>query len=372
MEHEALKFEINGQEMTDLYPNLVSLEVELDEALAAMFRLRLALPQQHDGSWNYVDDTRLALWSRVTVRAGFGGSTDEVMQGYITHVKPQFDTDLAACALEIWGMDASVLLNREERRKDWPNKKDSDIAREIFLRYGLTAQVEDTGVVHDETVSTIIQCETDMRFLQRLALRNGYECFVDGGSGYFRSPEIDSAPQPVLAIRFGDDTNLNRIALEAEALSPVSVVVTQLGRSDKQVLDRTIDRGQRRAYGAADAAALLGPGMTPGIAFVGTNGTTGMPEMTALAQGLFDEGQWFVRGEGEIAANRYAHVLRARAPVTIKGVGENFSGVYYVSHVTHCFSSTGYTQRFRVKRNALRPTGTENFARAPGALAAAF
>jgi len=47
--------------------------------------------------------------------------------------------------------------------------------------------------------------------------------------------------------------------------------------------------------------------------------------------------------------------------VTIKGIGETYSGVYYVNHVTHVFSQEGYRQRFWVKRNALMPTGSETF-----------
>jgi hypothetical protein len=43
-------------------------------------------------------------------------------------------------------------------------------------------------------------------------------------------------------------------------------------------------------------------------------------------------------------------------------VGETYSGIYYVTHVTHSFTSSGYTQFFRAKRNALMPTGTEKFA----------
>ena len=39
--------------------------------------------------------------------------------------------------------------------------------------------------------------------------------------------------------------------------------------------------------------------------------------------------------------------------MTIKGVGETYSGIYYVTHVTHVFTADGYTQRFSVKRNAL-------------------
>jgi len=76
-----------------------------------------------------------------------------------------------------------------------------------------------------------------------------------------------------------------------------------------------------------------------------------------------------VTGEGEVAANQYGSILMPRGTVTIKGIGENHSGVYYVTHVTHRFTEDGYTQFFRVKRNALKPTGTEDFGTGGGLLA---
>src|SRR6266478_3186827 len=95
------------------------------------------------------------------------------------------------------------------------SRKDSDIAKEIFSKtYGLTPKVEDTELVHDEKVSTIIQRETDIQFLKRLALRNGYECYVDGDIGYFQPPQLSGKAQPVLSVQFGDDTNVNRFQLE--------------------------------------------------------------------------------------------------------------------------------------------------------------
>ena len=67
-------------------------------------------------------------------------------------------------------------------------------------------------------------------------------------------------------------------------------------------------------------------------------------------------------GEGEVAANEYGTSCTPRGTVTVKGVGETHSGVYYVTHVTHRFSADGYTQSFKVKRNALLPTGYGGFA----------
>src|SRR5262249_6400654 len=151
-----------------------------------------------DGTWTHVDDDRLTIWKQVEISAGLDDDAQPLLKGYITHVRPIFGAGLDDSHLEIWGMDASVLMDREDKLKDWPSKKDSDVASEIFDTYGLTPQVEDTGIVHDEQVSTIIQRETDIQFLKRLALRNGYECFVDGDTGYFRTPQLSATTQPVL------------------------------------------------------------------------------------------------------------------------------------------------------------------------------
>ncbi len=290
------------------------------------------------------------------------------MVGYITHVKPYFDPDPTQCHLEIWGMDGSVLMDREEKLKAWPNKKDSDIAAEIFRLYGFSPQVKDTQVIHDEAVSTIIQRETDMQFLKRLALRNGFECYVEGDTGYFGPPQVDTPPQPVLAVHFGNETSVERFSIDIDALTPAGVTMFQIDRLNKEVLEATVQGGEQKALGKTDALGLLATGMDPGQVFLGKNAATGNPEMTALCQGLYHQAAWFVTGEGEVVANKYGHVLRPRRTVTIKGLGETHSGEYYVTHVTHAFTREGYTQAFRVKRNGLYLTGSEVFSGSGGSL----
>ena len=221
-------------------------------------------------------------------------------------------------------------------------------------------------MIHDEEVSTIIQRETDIQFLKRLALRNGYECFVDGDTGYFRPPAVSDSPQPVLAVHFGDETNVNRLALEVNALTPANVAMFQVDRIDGKILDAAADSARHPAWGAKQLADYLQPGMPPGLVYIGQTVTTGNSEMTGLCQGLYDRGEWFVTGHGEVAANEYGSILKPRRTVTIKGIGETHSGVYYVTHVTHAFTSGGYTQAFRVKRNALAPTGAEDFSMGGG------
>ena len=363
---ETIKIEIDGQEIDDLYEDITSVEVELDAELPAMFRLRLPIGQDPDGTWTFLDDPRLRAWGAVRISAGLDGDLEPLISGRITHIRPSFDPDPTLCLLDIWGIDGSVLLDREDKLKDWPNKKDSDIAGEIFGEYGMSSVVDDTDVVHDDAVSTVIQRETDWQLLNRLARRNGFECFVEGNTGYFRRPRLDRQPQALLAVHFGDETNVNSFSLEVNALTPTQVAMAQVERGAREIVSVTVDSTDEKSLGADGPAVRAG--VKPSLVVLGQTTTTGLAEMTDLCRGLFDQQSWFVTGQGEIAANELGVVLKPRRTVTIKGIGETYSGVYLVSHVTHAFSSDGYLQSFEVQRNALMPDGSEQFSGDSGGL----
>jgi phage protein D len=354
MDYPYFGIKIENNDVDDVYKDIIRLEIEFDWEMAAMLRLRLALPQENDGSWRYLDDERLGVWNKIAIRAGFESSgLEEVFSGYITHAKPVFLDDPDGNQLEIWGMDATVLMDRIHVQKDWPNKKDSDIASAILGNYGLSAQVEDTSIVHDENVSTIMQNETDIRFLRRLAERNGYECYVHCETAYFGPPLVGDPPQGELVIHGGDKTNLNKLALEVNALSPSAIGLTQVDRLNKEISSVEIKQGQFACLGTTKSQDLLKPGIDPALFTAALNPCSGEPEMTEVCQKLFHDGDWFVTGEGEISSARFPTILRNRRPVTIKGVGERFSGDYYVTHVNHIFTGSAYTQFFKVVRNGL-------------------
>lgn len=361
MPHDFLRIEFGGEEIDTVYSDLLQLEVELDDDLASMFRLRISMIQTSEG-WTSLDDERMRVWKPVTITAGFEDNNEELLSGYITHVKPSFQADAEQAYLEIWGMDASVMMNRREVLKEWTNKKDSDIATEIFGNYSLGASgVQDTVFVHDEAVSTIIQRETDMQFLKRLALRNGYECYVQGDTGYFRPPQLDEPPQPLLAVHFGNETNIHNFSIGVDAMAPVNVGMFQIGRLNKEAAEVNIESSAQTGLGAMNTAGILAAGMQAGQVYIGCNGAAGSAEMQSLCQGLYHRAEWFVTAQGEVNANNYAHVLMPRKTVTVKGIGETYSGVYYVNHVTHVFTCNGYKQMVRMKRNALMPAGNEDF-----------
>jgi len=362
MAHERLILTTSTGELVIPRTDFLSLEVELDNELASLFKLRLAIRLQPNGTWTYVDDERFQVWKPLSIHAGFDTTTDELMSGYITHIKPDFQRDPSYCTMEILGMDGSVLMDREEKLRAWPQVQDSTIASQLFSLYGFSSVVVETPVVHDEQVSTIIQRETDMQFLKRLALRNGYDCYVDGKTGFFELPRLKGKPQPLLAVHSGpSETNVNHCSLELNALRPTNVAMMQVDRINKSILTASVTSSTQTVLGRTAAPGLLTPGVAPGQVYVSMSPTTGQAEMDTLCQELYHQAEWFISAEGEIDGNHYAYVLKPHGTVTIKGIGEAYSGVYDVTHVTHIFRPSGYTQVFRAKRNALMPDGTEKF-----------
>jgi phage protein D len=367
MAFDSFLITLDGEEAADLYTDLVSLDVELCDDLPASFRLVVGTAKEEGGAWKYLDEERFRPWTAVTIEAGFVESgREEVFSGYITNVETAFEPNPSQGTLTVSGLDGSVLLDREEKLAAWPNKKDSDIAAEIFQLHGFTPTVEATEVVHDEALSTAIQRETDWQFLQRLALRNGYCCWVEGTAAFFQPVPADPEPQPVLAAHFEEETNLTRFTVTVDALRPAEVTMFQVDRFEKEVLEAEVVASAEDALGSLDGPGLLSAEVPAGRVVVAKNAATGMPEMEALCRGLVREGAWFVHGEGEIDAGAYGHVLRPRGLVTIKGIGETHSGTYYVSFAKHSFTCNSYTQAFRVQRDALLPTGSETFASGDG------
>jgi phage protein D len=358
----AATIRIEDEDAFDLFADLLELEVEEDHRLAAAFRLRLATYKQDDGLWAYLDDDRLRLWNKLSISVALDDEEQPLIEGYITQLRPHIDPDEDQSFVEVLGMDATCLMSLEEKIKDWPGKSDSDIAREIFQNYNLLAEVDDTGVVHEEMITTIIQRESDIQFLKRLARRNGFECFVEGDHGFFRRPVLSAAPLPTLAAHFGDETNLVSFQAHADAMRPTNVRMRQIDPIAKELQDATFESGDQRALGRDTAADVTAPpsGITPRL-YVKHAVATSLAEMENFGRAIYDEAEWFVEARGEVDGSLYDAVLRARHLVPIKGVGERFSGVYYVAGVRHLFRDERYTQQFRARRNALSPTGASDF-----------
>ncbi|HEX8354679.1 MAG TPA: contractile injection system protein, VgrG/Pvc8 family [Pyrinomonadaceae bacterium] len=358
----AAKIQIEEEDALDLFDDLVEMEVEEDHRLAAAFRIKVVSTRGGDGLWRYLDDERVRLWNRLVVTVTADDEEHELVSGYVTHLRASIAPAEEGSHVEILGMDVTSLMALEEKLKDWPGKSDGDIAREIFQNYGLAAEVEETGVMREEAVNTTMQRETDIQFLKRLARRNGFDCFVKGGRGYFRRPVLTDPPLAVLAAHFGEETTLTSFEAKADALRPTRVESHQLDVIAKEPQVAAVEESGLRPLGRDAALSLAPPDGVESRLYVKHAVGTTVGEMKNLGGALVEEAGWFVEGRGEVDTSVYGAVLQARRLVPVKGVGEAFSGLYYLTNVRHVFGGERYIQHFRGRRNALAPTGPADFA----------
>jgi len=356
---EIANLAIDGAPQDDLVPDVIEIEVQEDTTAADVFRVRLQLTVLPDGTWNYIDDERFSVWNRVSVEAGYPDDSAAIIDGYITHVDVSIGGD-GDSHLEISGMDMSAMMDLDEKQLAWANKKDHEIAQEIFRTYGLSCDVEDTVFPSSDSIVTVMQAETDVRFLRRLAARNGFECYVRGGTGFFRSPNLQDPPQKLLATEFGGQTNLTSLSLRVDGSRVTDVALQRIDPMKKQVDNEQLSDSPLRRLGRQTLASLRSS-VPAGGALAKHQPAASIAEMKARLRGAYQGANQFVAIDGEIDSRSYQHVLRAGKLVTVKGAGERFSGMYYVTRVRHHFTTDGYVQRFEGWRNALGLTGSEEF-----------
>jgi phage protein D len=378
----------------DFYGDVVSLTVEESTAAAGTFYLQLAARLQDDGSWTYLDDDRLTLFAKVTIKIGFTGGGDSsgvsgaipggssgdqglttVFNGYITDVQFSLGSNPGDTFLNVSGMDSTVLMGSEEKISTWPNMKDSEIVSQILDNYGLKSQVDATKTTHQDNVTTVIQRATDLEFVRELAQRNGMEFYVESDdkgnvTGFFRAPQLGGSAQPDLAIQAGDQSHLRSFAAHLNGQRPLNVKVVQMDVRANSPKKAQISDADRTKLGANDASGLVGGPLgglvTPKDALaqmlVRGTPTSDATEMQTLAQAVRDDADWLIGASGEINGEAYQSVLRPRRLVQVKGAGKAYSGKYYVTRVSHEIKHDGsYNQRFEARRNARDLDGGEKF-----------
>lgn len=358
----------NNPASTAVLNAVKQIEMEDHASMADMLRLRLALAVKDSGSgWTIVDDGIFKRLTRIklSVMVGMGPSVP-LIDAYVVDVDAVYSNEPGASLLTVTAMDPTVLMHLEEKVKRWPNMMDSDVASAVFSdgAYRFTPVVESTQWSRQENDHTLIQRGSDIQFLQRLAHRNGYECFVelnDAGTveGHFHPPRRDGKPQGTLTVNMGAATNVDKFRARFDMLGPTQAKATVVDPDDASSQDAQADEG-RQSEGMGDTPSV--PTDRPRKVLLSGLAMAQSGEAQRFAQAVVDRSSWSLVVEGQLTTVAYGGVLKAKKPVMVRGVGRQFSGRYYVERVLHVIGGDGsYVQRFTLRRNATGLTGQESF-----------
>ncbi|MGH7617082.1 MAG: phage late control D family protein [Gemmatimonadaceae bacterium] len=352
---------VNGESSDSLLKCIQSIVVEEDLDVGSSCAIELEACRNEDGTWPYLEDENLEVWNRVTVYAAFPKQTETVFDGYISHVTARTNAAANNMTVEIRGVDASYHMNVEEKTRIWRNQTYEDIASTIIADYQFKATVADTPAPGTPPLQ-VAQRSTDHRFLRELARRRGYEFYVLGGNAYFRPADLTQAPQKVIAINFGDETNCNDLQFETDGTAPTEASVAYFDAMEGEAkVDDQTDSGLP-ALGTDLLSSLRGQVQMPQTKRIARGlGFSSPAQAAEYAAGMLRRTGWWVTAHGSVSGLRYGRVLRSRKLVTVKGAGPNFNGNYYVRRVRHTLTPRTYVMEFDLVRNALGKLGSEDF-----------
>ncbi len=345
----------------NLVNQMTSLEVEENVDLPGAVQLTLPVNATDAGDLTWVNDSGLQPFASVAVVATIEGQADEcIFDGFVLSHKLHLETGTTAATLQVWGQDASWLMNLEEKTKEWTDVTDAGVANSIFNDYGITpdsGNLQDDSPSHTEDGHSLMQRGTDIQFLRGLGRRNGklvrVACGAQPGqrTGYFGKPKLEGDPAITLSINDTENWNVRALDFEWDVTRPTQVKARQAlfndpdedgaaGDASDSGLDPLAARGLS-AFSGKDITVLL-------AAPVDEAG-----ELLMRAKAVLRDAGWFARCEGEADAARLKAVLRAGTVVQVAGVGSLNSGKYYVWSVRHTITSDAHKMKFVLVRNAV-------------------
>ncbi|NET59621.1 MAG: phage late control D family protein [Symploca sp. SIO2E6] len=340
---------INGSPLpVEAKLHVMSLSIDHDVNLPGMFTLELTDSDSQDEETTWINDEEIfAIGNVVEIKLGYADDLDTLMIGEITGIEPEFAFDRLP-SLTVRGYDRRHRLQRGRKTKTFVQQKDSDIAALIAQEVGLTAEVEDSQVVHNY----ILQAEqTDIEFLQERAKRINYEVVVEDRTLFFRS--VANGASEILTLSFDDD--LREFYPRLSSMGQVSeLTVRGWNPQEKQAIVGQAKVGDEVATmgGQNSGAAIVEEAFSTAVARVSDRPILTQAEADQFAKARFNRvALTLVTGEG-VCWGRTD--LQPGKVIKIAGLGSRFNGQYYVTATVHRYQAqSGYQTHFTVRRNSV-------------------
>ncbi|NJN20021.1 MAG: VgrG-related protein [Leptolyngbya sp. RL_3_1] len=364
-----LTLKIGGSDAPDeVLENIQQVVVEESLHLPSMATLVIFNPYQPGGEEEdffkygtkaYKD--LLAMGEKIEV--SLGRSTTEstefeedksstLFKGEITAIETHFTADSQA-PIVVRAYDVTHRLHRGCHNRSFQNMSDTDIVKKIIGEVGLSAGTVDDaggpygyGDINDSKGYVFQHNQTNMAFMQMLANRNGFECFVQDDKFHFRKPKSERT------LNLTWLQTLSSFSVRVSSAEQVKEVeVRGWDYAKKEVVTETISKDEvlteNSAYGkgAESSQKFSGQPPTPSMIVV-DQPFAEAKEAKAIAQSLFNE----LSGE-YIAADAKAEgnpEIRPGKSVELKDLGP-YTGKYYITETRHTYQGRLYTTEFSVR-----------------------
>lgn len=306
-----------------------------------------------DGDFPLLKDSNLGPGSDISVLVPTDETTACLVKGPVFGQQIQFKHGGSGSTLTVQGADSLIKLDREDKAVAWSNLTDSSAVLSILSDAGLIPDVETTQAGHMESKHTLVQRETDLSFIRRLARRNGFHFWVTCDAfgietAHFKRPELDGRTECDLIINLDDPQfNVSDLDITFDVERATSTNSTEVDLNTKSDLSGSVQRSPLTALGGTDLSTIAtGSRVAHVYAPVDDNG-----DLQARGEGTLIDAGFFLRASGKTTLSALKKVLRSHTLVNLRGVGTRHSGTWFCSAVRHSIDSAEHLMEFDLIRN---------------------
>jgi phage protein D len=355
-----LQFSSGGQNWENAPPelmkDLVQITIEESIHLPGMFTLVV-----HN---SYIPTTNQSVENRKPwrnekyfqiggkIKLGFVSSTTQdrhfknefkgsLIEGEITSIEIQFNPKSEAPII-VRGYDLSHRLHRGRYNRSFLNETDSGIVKKIAKELKINAEkyVEESNEVHEYVFQ---ENQTNMEFLRERAAYIGFELFIQDRELYFRKPKSEEQLQLEWLKNI---SSFNTRIASAEQVNEVEVrswnyqekcLISSTAKSEKQETKTGNGKGSQQGTNFPLTSKMI----------VVDRPVATSKQAEKMAQSLCNElGGEFVYADAKADGNPQ---IRPGKIVKLTGMGDRFSGEYYITETRHFYSQRVYSTDFSVR-----------------------
>jgi uncharacterized protein involved in type VI secretion and phage assembly len=360
---------IDGRKQVDLYLDLSEVQVDTNVFLPAMFSI--TVKDELDvktGKFKYADTDTFKVGAEIKIEIETDEIPDEVRTIKATLVIGEITgIDLSLTAegvplLQVRGYDRAHRLTEGKKTRTYgdANPRGSGITEEQIINTivqetdGLTGKQVDTSGLSGVKYSYVMQYnQTDLEFLWSRARSLGYQVYVLDKTLYFQKADAHrgNASDKPGTLTWG--YNLGSFEPRLSAIGQVTKgVVKGWDPAQKQAIEGTSTTDSSKTIPAIGLNKKGSAVAKQAFSSRAEDVVVDRPLVTidqakAMASALFagDEGE-FIQAEG-ICRQGDPRLIAGRI-VTIEGVGQRFSGDYYVTEARHVYAQGTYRVTFGV------------------------
>jgi phage protein D len=303
-----------------------------------------------DGDFPLLSDSHLEPEKEIAVMVMVDMLPKFLVQGPITRQEIAIENGGSSSTLAVSGGDKSVAMDREDKAKVWNNVTDSLAVAAVLADYSIVPDVSVTSTVHTEFTRSLVQRETDLRFVRRLARRNGFWFWVTTEApgvsiGHFRRVSPGS-PDADLAINAAVST-VDRVSIEVDTERPVAATMKQVKVSDKSVMDGSVDASPLTGLANSALGDIVKAKRSAHLAVAADD----VGDLKSRAEAMLIDHGWFVTAHVVARLSVLKQLVRAHTVVSLNGLGKRHSGSYIVSRVVHDITPADHVMSIDLVRN---------------------